>query len=79
MICTDSLSAIKALKKMFAKNGVIRNIQDQVVSSQKSFVIMWVPAHIGISGNEAADTLAKASLERLEIDENSMTFEDAKN
>lgn len=78
LICTDSLSAINALKKVYARNGLIKNIQDQIGISGKFFTLMWVPAHTGIRGNEAADDQAKDAVNSPEFRGNSMTFEDCR-
>lgn len=59
LICTDSLSAVKALRRN--KNNFNANIitgSDPAVSVQ----IMWIPSHIGIPGNECADKAAKNAI-----------------
>ena len=44
---------------------------------QKQVVFMWVPGHVGIRGNEAADRAAKEVLEK-ELTTNPMPFLDLK-
>ena len=67
VILTDSLSAIQALQ-----NGKSRSRPDKVdnllsllnlASTVKfSISIEWIPAHVGIEGNESADMAAKEAM-----------------
>ena len=62
-IFTDSMSALCSLKKLYPVNILVQEVQDWLVllSSRRKIQISfcWVPAHIGISGNELADSAAK--------------------
>jgi ribonuclease HI len=49
VIITDTLSTLTAI------NGMDRN--------EKQITLLWVPAHIGIPGNEQADEKSKAALD----------------
>ena len=64
VIFTDSLSAIEAIKNRNFRNKnvckffrVFRLFRDRV-----SLSLVWVPAHVGIHGNEGADRMAKEAL-----------------
>lgn len=62
IICCDSQAATKAIKKYPTKHNLIHEIQslhEQTQQRKYQIVLMWVPAHIGIPGNEAADAEAK--------------------
>ena len=47
-------------------NPIVSNILHMChyLSGQKDIVFCWVPSHIGIQGNERADVLAKAALDK---------------
>ena len=57
MIITDSLSSLQALKSQKLN-------MCHYLSGHKDIVFCWVPSHIGIQGNERADVLAKAALDK---------------
>ncbi|XP_076620013.1 uncharacterized protein LOC143341179 [Colletes latitarsis] len=61
-IFCDSTSAISALQKLWTSDPVTQECQEAYTrSSQKnnSITIIWIPSHIGITGNEKADRAAK--------------------
>ena len=66
MIITDSLSSLQALKSQKLNNPIVSNILHMChyLSRHKDIVFCWVPSHIGIQGNELADVLAKAALDK---------------
>ena len=66
MIITDSLSSLQALKSQKLNNPVVSNILHMChyLSGHKDIIFCWVPSHIGIQGNERADVLAKAALDK---------------
>ncbi|XP_076232937.1 uncharacterized protein LOC143178283 [Calliopsis andreniformis] len=62
-IYTDSKSTLSALDKN-SKNPIIKQITEEynniIVNNQASEILLgWVPAHVGIRGNERADEIAK--------------------
>ena len=66
LLCTDSLSLVHRLKAaphLSSSNRHVANIkkglQQFKISSSENITIMWVPAHVGITGNELADREAK--------------------
>ena len=65
MIFSDSLSALQALKNLKTDHPLLIQIQEllhKINADKKETIFMWVPRHIGIRGNEAADTAAKEAL-----------------
>ena len=63
----DSLSALQALGKIKTDHSLLIQIQellDKINADQKEIVLMRVPGHVGIRGDEAADTAAKEALDK---------------
>uniref|UniRef100_A0A667ZNI8 RNase H type-1 domain-containing protein n=1 Tax=Myripristis murdjan TaxID=586833 RepID=A0A667ZNI8_9TELE len=64
VICSDSISALQSIenRKSKARPDILTEIFLAIIRIQKlggTVGFMWVPAHAGIQGNEAADQLAK--------------------
>lgn len=58
LICTDSLSVVKALS--FNRKGVFNYVLPP--TCRDKVTILWIPSHMGIEGNERADEIAKRAL-----------------
>ena len=62
LICSDSLGAIQRLTDRTQQEELTRRVQGLIheeLSSNREVVLMWVPSHVGIPGNEEADKVAK--------------------
>lgn len=64
LILTDSKSTLQALSNPIATNTQITIIQNKLQhqSSRTSIVLVWIPSHQGIIGNEKADQAAKEAI-----------------
>ena len=58
---TDSQAAIKALSACTTTSQLVWECRRKldVLSKRNKVTLVWVPGHVGISGNEKADQLAK--------------------
>ena len=64
VIYTDSLSALLAIQNRNFKSKNVRRVFNMIkgISSKVCISFVWIPSHVGISGNESEDRLAKAAL-----------------
>ena len=76
IIITDSKSSIQALNKPFSKNSLVKTIQNEAYESTKEFLLCWVPSHIGVTGNEIADKLARGTTTSTEVLQSSLPRND---
>ncbi|GBO33280.1 hypothetical protein AVEN_220879-1 [Araneus ventricosus] len=67
---TDSLSVLEALNTFKTSQQDILAIKNDILemSKEKSITLHWIPAHIGIQGNETADSFAKKATTRPNIE-----------
>lgn len=62
VICSDSKSALQALRGLNPKDSLLVEILHRIHTLQidgNEITLCWIPAHVGIRGNEVADSLAK--------------------
>ena len=60
---TDSKSAIEALQHYYPKNPLVQQIKylfHKLYEDNINVELCWIPAHVGIVGNENADKAARA-------------------
>lgn len=63
IIFSDSLSVLQSINNRHFNNSIIQNILLKLHNMHHIRVIFcWLPSHIGIKGNELADTAAKSAL-----------------
>ena len=61
-VYVDSLSAVQAIQNKNFKNKNVRRVYNALrgLPTRVHITFIWTPAHVGVKGNEKADTLAKA-------------------
>ena len=67
IIYSDSLSAIDAIKSFSSKHPLVLEIQvliHKLKTRNISVAICWIPAHVGLKGNEEADRVAKEAVSK---------------
>ena len=65
VIYSDSRSAIEAIKNYSHKNNIVKQIKinlNKLYAKGLNIEICWIPAHVGIIGNEKADEAAKSAI-----------------
>jgi len=64
IIFSDSKSALEAIQDRWTLNPLVRRVLElhTKIRQTKDIIFCWVPSHVGIKGNEAADQEAKAAL-----------------
>jgi ribonuclease HI len=69
-IATDSLSSLRSIKSRHSNTNtnLLNNIFCTIAGLKPNINILWIPSHIGIHGNEAADKLASTATQRETID-----------
>ena len=81
LICSDSLSAIQALKNPYNKDPIIQKCLARLMwleSHRKTTSFVWIPNHAGIHGNEFADQAARLATEERTIEDIPIIPDDVK-
>lgn len=81
LIFSDSMSCLQALKNHKLTNPYILQILEKchtLLTSGKSVQFHWLPSHVGITGNENADKLAKMALKLPVPAESKIPYTDLK-
>ena len=71
IIYSDSKSAIEAISNYKSNNHIVRKIKNtlnKLYTVGIQIEICWVPAHVGLEGNEKADIAAKEAINSRPID-----------
>jgi len=64
-IFSDSLSSLLAINNRHLETGYVQKLitdYSQLSNSGKIIILIWIPSHIGIRGNDLADEAAKSAL-----------------
>ena len=77
LIYSDSYSALQTLKTG-DPNSLAHEIYEKIISTDKIIEFEWIPSHMGIQGNDAADAGAKLSLSLAEISPIPVAFNEFK-
>jgi len=62
LIISDSLSSLNSIRNIIQPNTISRIIQNQISilnTNNQNVLLLLIPSHIGILGNETADIYAK--------------------
>ena len=65
LVFSDSLSGLQSLSSSQIDNSLVLDIlrsYTELTLRGKSIVLCWIPSHVGIKGNDKADTVAKAAI-----------------
>jgi len=81
-ILSDSLSSLRSIENPFTPNEIARKIQNQLYNLTNfgySIILIWIPSHSQITGNERADENARQAISSPDAKKiNGFTLHDAK-
>jgi ribonuclease HI len=80
IICTDSLSAIQAIRRTSPKNHLLHLIQKTLYETEKqdkSILFVWIPSHCNLQGNDKADQAARDAIQAGQETQESLLLTDA--
>ena len=65
IIFSDSISVLTSLRNKKQENPLIVKLLSRLdsMSSHEKIILYWIPSHIGVRGNERADSAAKSALD----------------
>lgn len=75
LICSDSVSALVSMEKGTSRSHLnllyeVLFMNSRINRQGKNVIFMWVPAHLGIQGNEKADKVAKEAIKKEDVEVN---------
>ena len=79
VIFSDSLSSLQALDNLKVDNPTVQRVLSKYnsLSDRNTVLFCWLPSHVGIRGNDQADSAAKAAL-NLDISPSKLPYTDFK-
>ena len=80
-IYTDCQSILSVLRSTFSDHPIVSQIHDWLVlvtNRHKTVQFCWVPAHVGVHGNELADVAAKAATRLAHVSPVNIPLSDVK-
>lgn len=83
IICTDSLKTLNDLNSKISNNSIVQLIKDKIYKLQElkpgiDIKFIWTPGHMGINGNEEANTKAITARKKCKIKETPVDNQDLK-
>ena len=75
VVHTDSKTAIQALRRRHQKDNIalttsILSLAQRMVADGRTVVLNWIPSHVGLKGNDQADTAARVACAHPQVEVN---------
>uniref|UniRef100_A0A6P7GRW0 Uncharacterized protein LOC114340036 n=1 Tax=Diabrotica virgifera virgifera TaxID=50390 RepID=A0A6P7GRW0_DIAVI len=80
-IITDSMNALCDIQNIYSCNPIYKDIYQELqhaAKGNKHVVLIWVPSHIGVHGNEVVDRLAHEAATSDQVHLNKIVPSDVK-